>query len=82
MRPEGLLESLKFSGEALGGETPAEGGGVAKAKRFVEVGSAGQWCVPALLAIGRDVDSEARERVLEDEGGLRERRWLLDAAQG
>jgi len=71
---------LEFSGAAFGSETPAEGDG-AKAKRFVEVGRAWQGSVPALLALHGDVDGEARERVLKDEGGLGERRRLLDAPE-
>jgi len=64
---------LEFGGAAFGGEAGAQGGIVAEAERFVEVGSAGQGSIPALVALGGDIDGESRERVLNDESWRRER---------
>jgi len=51
-----LPEFLEFGAAAFGGETPAQGGFVAEAKRIVEIGGAGQGSIPALFSLGGDID--------------------------
>ena len=53
------LEDLELRGATFGGEIPAQGGGVAKEKRFVEVESAPYGSVPAPVASCGDVFREA-----------------------